>query len=108
MSKEEYAAPKGSGMPGVHHKNGVWIASGAGLQYKKLPLLTIEEAGSLIYALMGEPIPQATQATPPVWMQGILAFERSDREDELKKVSEIESIQNSSVLSRLHAMGYLD
>jgi predicted AlkP superfamily phosphohydrolase/phosphomutase len=108
MSKKEYAAPKGSGMPGVHHKNGVWIASGAGLQHKKLPLLTIEEAGSLIYALMGEPIPQATQATPPVWMQGILAFERSDREDELKKVSENESIQNSSVLSRLHAMGYLD
>ena len=110
MSKQEYAAPKGSGMPGVHHKNGVWIAAGHGLSCKKLPLLTIEEAGSLIYALMGEPIPQAIQATPPGWIQSILPFQRSHDgdDDAMEKLKDDDTSQISGVLGRLHAMGYLD
>lgn len=108
MSKEEHAAPKGSGMPGVHHKNGVWIAAGDGLIPKKLPLLSIEEAGALIYALMGEAIPQAIQATPPSWMQVVLPFQRSEHKTHSTKSVDDESTQRSGVLSRLHAMGYLD
>ena len=95
-------------MPGVHHKNGVWIVAGPQLRRQRLPVLTITQGGALVYALMGLPIPHQVPANPPIWLQSLLPFQKSDQDTEEKPQLQAVSNERTSVLDRLHAMGYLD
>ena len=108
LTADEYCAPKGSGMPGVHHKNGVWIAAGPNLKSQRLPVLNIAQGGSLIYSLMGLAIPHQIQASPPKWLDALLPSKKAKPEEATTSAMVGSSIETSSVLDRLHAMGYLD
>ena len=95
-------------MPGVHHKYGVWIASGEKLPHRQLPLLNIEQGGALIYSLMGLPIPDDIEIELPKWLDTILATPRGTLDNTSHASSAPVYTEASSVLDRLHAMGYLD
>ncbi len=62
LASEEYAAGRGYGMPGVHRPEGVIILHGAGIDSRLLPQTTIEEAGALVYELLGQARPPSVQA----------------------------------------------
>lgn len=108
LSANEYSAPKGSGMPGVHHRNGVFIAAGAGLKNRKLPQLSIEQGGALIYSLMGVPIPKTVGTELPSWLNAFIpsVYAACDEPSETIPIGAAQ--ENTSVLERLKAMGYLD
>ena len=53
LLSREFAAARGFGMPGVHRREGVFIARGPGLPAMEGPVLAIAEAGALVYPLLG-------------------------------------------------------
>ena len=95
-------------MPGVHHKNGVWIATGPKLKPQRLPVLEIAQGGALIYSLMGLTIPHEVDASLPAWLDPLLPSTQAKPEEVAASAMLDPSIEKSSVLDRLHAMGYLD
>ena len=102
MSPAEFGAPKGAGMPGVHRREGVFIASGPGLDAADLPPMHIAQAGALVYDLLGRAVPadlaqQLEPATvphgPPVMPDTTAAYSPA---------------QTLQLTQRLQAMGYID
>ena len=66
LAREEYAAGRGAGMPGVHRPEGILIVHGDGIEARTLARTTIEQAGALVYELLGEERPATVQAAPKV------------------------------------------
>ncbi len=95
-------------MPGVHHKNGVWIVAGENIQKQRLPVLGIAQGGALIYTLLGLPIPNQVDTSLPGWLNTLLPSTRSKEPEAVTNQANTLPTEQSSVLNRLHAMGYLD
>jgi predicted AlkP superfamily phosphohydrolase/phosphomutase len=89
MRRGEFSAAKGAGLPGVHRAEGVLIMHGEGIEARKLPPTRIEEAGALVYQLLGERPPEHTVPAPR-WDDPYSAKERR------------------AVESRLRSLGYID
>lgn len=89
LSRDEYSAAKGAGLPGVHRPEGVLIMHGPGIEARPLPPTRIEEAGALVYQLLGERPPEHTVPVPQ-WNDPY-----TDRE-------------RQSVERRLRSLGYID
>lgn len=64
LTPQEFSAPKGSGMPGVHRREGIFIAHGPGLPAMQLPTFDIAQAGTLVYALVGRQAPNHAVPMP--------------------------------------------
>ena len=52
-------------MPGVHRREGIFIAAGPGLSACELPTLSLAQAGALVWALVGLSPPAHAAALPP-------------------------------------------
>jgi predicted AlkP superfamily phosphohydrolase/phosphomutase len=88
LAPEEHAAGRGSGMAGVHHPEGILIVHGAGIAPRTLERMTIEQAGALVYELLGEAPPATVQAPP--------------------RAQAYTPRQQRAVESRLRSLGYID
>ena len=113
LSTKEMNAPRGHGMPGVHHRDGIFIAHGTGLPAMSLPLLDIPQAGALIYPLMGLPMPRTLNAAPPSYLDEVFNLSWDDAEDtpnhrEGASPNHPVDAPQATVIRRLEQLGYLD
>lgn len=107
LEKEEFNAPKGFGMPGVHQREGIFVAWGDGIEPRALPALEIAEAGSLVYPLMGADIPQGLPTPPPDYLEELLPY-RQEPEKRQAPDRKIDTGSNPALAERLKALGYMD
>ncbi|MEE2960061.1 MAG: alkaline phosphatase family protein [Myxococcota bacterium] len=106
----ELWAVKGSGMPGVHRREGIFIYTNPQQKAVLFPQLKIEEAGALIYRLLEVPAPNYVNELPP-FLEDLLPFAGSEIPSPLD--SDVPYSINkptpgrSEVAERLRTMGYL-
>ena len=60
-------------MPGVHHRDGIFIACGPGIDATLLPPLNLPEAGILVEALAGLSLSPSRAAQLPAFAQELAA-----------------------------------
>lgn len=89
LEAHELSAAKGAGLPGVHRPEGVIIMHGPGIEARALPDTHIEEAGALIYELIGERPPEHTVPVPR-WPEPYSAAEREAVEGRLRRLGYID------------------
>ena len=103
-----FAAPRGAGMPGVHRREGIFLASGPGLPSMELPPLHIHQAGAAVYALLGVPIPQDLHAQLPDYLLNLLQVTHSHQPNNAPHHANPYATHHSQdLLARLSGMGYL-
>ena len=88
----EWFAPKGYGMPGVHQREGVFMLAGHEKPLGVRDRLNIEEAGCMVYDLVGQDRPGC-----------IKEYEMQTNQPQ----NENSFSENRSVEERLRALGYL-
>ena len=110
LTPAEYSRGKGSGMPGVHRHQGVFIAHGEGITAKQMPALDISAAAGLILALCQENIPHYYQQPPAYWSDYLpFASQKGSGETGSAAAKNInDNAGHSQIINqRLQAMGYL-
>ncbi len=108
LTSQEFNAPKGFGMPGVHEREGVFIAWGEGIEPQSLPALDIHEAGSLVFPFMGAKIPANLPTPPPPYLEELLPYEHAAPQISHAPSGSIDSGSNPALTERLRSFGYLD
>ncbi len=101
----QYGAPRGAGMPGVHRREGIFVAAGAGLAAGALPAFGIAQAGASVFTLLGLPLPADLEARPPAGLTYTLTAAPAPQASPAAPYTPEEEAQ---ILSRLRAMGYVD
>jgi predicted AlkP superfamily phosphohydrolase/phosphomutase len=108
LRPEEWSAPKGFGLPGVHRREGVFMAWGPGIEPMELPVMEIAQAGGLIYPLMGAAIPADLHVPPPAYLEELLPFNTCDDGLDLPPVGALDLGSSKGLRDRLQTMGYID
>ena len=108
LRPEEWSAPKGFGLPGVHRREGVFMAWGPGLEPMELPVMDIAQAGGLIYPLMGAAIPPNLHVPPPAYLEELLPFSTGDEGFDLPPLGALDLGSSEGLRDRLQTMGYID
>ncbi|HET6345182.1 MAG TPA: hypothetical protein VFH51_09620, partial [Myxococcota bacterium] len=100
---------KGSGMPGVHRREGIFLATGPGLPATDLPALHIAEAGALVYPLAGVPTPNDLPVAAPAYLTDLLAAASTHAPTPtLSTLDPYNAHEALQVTQRLQALGYLE
>ncbi len=73
LHAHELSAGRGSGMPGVHRREGIFVAYGPGLPAMQLPTFDIGQAGLFIYPLLGLSPPEDVDLQLPRCLHDIAA-----------------------------------
>ena len=72
LTADAFSAGRGGGLPGVHQRLGMLLAVGPGLAPQCLPVLEMAQAGALVYALLGQPLPADLSAQLPAHLRPFL------------------------------------
>ncbi|MBI5511100.1 MAG: alkaline phosphatase family protein [Deltaproteobacteria bacterium] len=110
LDAREHDAAKGAGLPGVHKREGIFIAAGKGLSPLELPPLQIHQAGALVFPLLDQPIPQALKAALPGFTGELLPVE-TEATPAAAPEAALEhpaAADQRQTLEQLRALGYLD
>lgn len=109
LPPELWDAPKGSGLPGVHRREGIFLAHGPGLPATDLPTFDIAAAGALLFPLAGLPIPSAVDAEIPPFFDDLLEIKHADDSPAGDLPSHRHRpVDSVTVSRRLRNMGYID
>jgi predicted AlkP superfamily phosphohydrolase/phosphomutase len=103
-------AGKGAGMPGVHRRDGIFLAVGPGLPEAVMPVIDIATAGALVFALLGVPVPDDLSAPMPAFLDDFFPHRRgpAQKAPPATRHSAYNNADASRVTDRLRDMGYID
>jgi hypothetical protein len=73
----------------------------------ELPTLEIQEAGSLVYPLMGAEIPAEIPIPPPEYLEELLPYHFATQANE-NPPKPADAGSNPALAKRLKSMGYID
>ncbi len=110
LSAEEHGAAKGAGMPGVHRREGIFIAHGPGLRATEIPMLRLAEAGALVEALMGLPVSADLAVQPPSFCAELFEVRAGDATTAASGASTDRTFRPDEIVAieaRLRSLGYL-
>ena len=110
IAPTQFSAGRGAGLPGVHQRQGILLAAGPGLGPQRLPLVAMAEAGALVYALLGLPVPADLPTQLPAPLQAMLPPTTAATPMPPCPASPLAYDANTSLAlaQRLRAMGYID
>ncbi len=109
LPRHRWDAAKGAGLPGVHRREGLFLAHGPGLPAADLPVIDIASAGALVFPLAGLPIPSGVDAEIPPFLAELLAPTRSeDASIDMPTPGEYRPAESLAVSRRLRDLGYID
>ncbi len=110
LSPAEFSAPRGAGMPGVHRREGIFLAAGPELPALELPALDIAQAGAFVYPLVGLPPPEDCAALPPHLDALARTLCRGDAlpPAEVVAPTAYDPAGEAAVTDRLRSLGYIE
>ncbi|MBN1962256.1 MAG: alkaline phosphatase family protein [Deltaproteobacteria bacterium] len=120
LATKELTAGRGYGMPGVHRQQGIFLAVGPLLPAIEAPILSIAEAGALVYALAGiTPPPDLKVKLQGFWQELALALTKNDKLSNTPSAqlcpnnsaaipAALDATQQAALTERLRNWGYID
>ncbi|MEZ4269934.1 MAG: alkaline phosphatase family protein [Myxococcota bacterium] len=111
LDPKALGAAKGHGMPGVHRREGVFIASGPDIAHMELPVMHIGEAGATVYALLGLAPPAGLEYAVPEFVATHLKVQHNPEIYKLYRETsqtDLAQPQTLAIVQRLRALGYVD
>lgn len=110
---QEFFAPKGGGLPGVHRPDGVFIANQSLGPTRWLDSLHIAEAGALVWHAMGLDLPTTVTAGVPCELTDALGLRRPTRSASQMslpvepRTRTLSAHDRDAVMRRWRSLGYL-
>lgn len=118
LKPEVWQAPRGSGMPGVHQREGIFILYDPMQSATRMPTLEIAQAGAMVYALMQQSLPNfVDQTLPHFWQSFFHTSIQSPKQPSPVSDKHLQTTmqdpvynldQSTSLLMRLRSLGYMD